>query len=140
MPEISIALLDRKYRLSVTPGEEDLLQDCAKTLREKIANIREASKISVPDQLAVLAGLEVVYDSRKALENEQKLKTVVDEQQQRIAELEAKIAELEQRLPQPGESMEDKNAEMLAREIDEISKRCTQAIMSTCGHGSLFEP
>ncbi|MFU0842495.1 MAG: Cell division protein ZapA [Burkholderia sp.] len=124
MPEVTVSIFNRSYRLAVSTGEEQLIKDCAQTVDKQMQAIREGGKISNQDQIAVLAALEVAYEAKKKESNRSvELNRKIEDQKTEIEELKARISELENR---PAGSAE----ESILKEVDALSKLCEKAIFS----------
>ena len=65
MPEVTVNIYSRSYRLAVSTGEEALIQRCADIIDKQMKSIREGGKVINQDQIAVLAALEVAYEANK---------------------------------------------------------------------------
>ncbi len=87
---MDIKLMDRHYKVNCPEGQEVALQQAADKLNDKLEHIRQATKLSHPEQIAVMAALNLSHESSK-LEHEQ---------HQRIQELEEKIKLLQETLEQ----------------------------------------
>ena len=94
MPEVTVNIYSRSYRLAVSTGEEALIQRCADIVDKQMKAIREGGKVINQDQIAVLAALEVAYEANK---NVQKNST---DAQRSAAEKDAEIARLKDQLKQ----------------------------------------
>ena len=96
MPEVTVNIYSRAYRLAVSTGEEALLQRCAEIVDRQMRNIREGGKVINQDQIAVLAALEVAYEASKAASaRDGELARLTETKDAEIAALKARIAELE---------------------------------------------
>ena len=98
MPEVTVNIYSRSYRLAVSTGEEALIQRCADIVDKQMKAIREGGKVINQDQIAVLAALEVAYEANK---NVQKNST---DAQRSAAEKDAEIAKLKDQLKQVQET------------------------------------
>jgi cell division protein ZapA len=61
MEQIDVRILDREYRLSVTPEDKDRLVRAAQMVDTKMRAIRETGKVSSTDRIAVLAALQFAH-------------------------------------------------------------------------------
>ncbi|RUO75694.1 cell division protein ZapA [Pseudidiomarina taiwanensis] len=87
---MEINLMQRQYKVSCPAGQEVALQQAADRLNGKLEQIRTATKLTHPEQIAVMAALNLCHEShQQALQ-----------QQQRIAELEDKLTLLQETLEQ----------------------------------------
>ena|SRR5690554_6237974 len=87
---MDIRLMDRNYKVNCPAGQEVALQQAADRLNKKLETIRSATKLSNPEQIAVMAALNLCHEFA------QHEKT----QQQRIADLEEKLQLLQATLEQ----------------------------------------
>ena len=69
MPEVTVNIYSRTYRLAVSTGEEGLIQQCAELVDKQMKAIREGGKVINQDQIAVLAALEVAMKLKSKLKN-----------------------------------------------------------------------
>lgn len=98
MPEVTVNIYSRSYRLAVSTGEEALIQRCADIVDKQMKAIREGGKVINQDQIAVLAALEVAYEANKNVQkNSTDAQRSAAEKDAEIARLKARIAELESR-------------------------------------------
>ena len=98
MPEVTVNIYSRSYRLAVSTGEEALIQRCADIVDKQMKAIREGGKVINQDQIAVLAALEVAYEANKNVQkNSTDAQHSAAEKDAEIARLKARIAELESR-------------------------------------------
>lgn len=139
MPELTVAIANRSYRLAVTEGEQQLLESCANKLDEQMKLIREGGKVSNPDQIAVLAGLSIAYEARRKAVERDGLEDELKARDARIEELLARIEELEHMVPTQDETMEDKNQQLIAQKIEQITNTCNEAIMKDLRKTNLFQ-
>lgn len=140
MPEVTVNIYSRTYRLAVSTGEEALIQQCAEFVDKQMKAIREGGKVINQDQIAVLAALEVAYEAQK---HEEKLSTekaqFIEAKNAEIESLKARIRELEARpVAQPsGEGGTSPDATLL-REIEKLSKQCEEAIFTDMRKTGMF--
>ena len=52
MPEVTVNIYSRAYRLAVSTGEEALLQRCAEIVDRQMRNIREGGKVIIKEETA----------------------------------------------------------------------------------------
>ena len=142
MPEVTVNIYSRTYRLAVSTGEEALIQRCAEIVDKQMKAIREGGKVINQDQIAVLAALEVAYEANKNVQkNATDAQQSVIEKDAEIARLKARIAELESR-PAPVASAEpaaatDADAETAAA-IERLCRQCEQAIYANMNRGAVL--
>ena len=55
-------ILDRDYRLAVSPEEKARLMEAVTLVDEKMRSIREAGKVSGLERIAVLAALQLAHE------------------------------------------------------------------------------
>ncbi|RZQ55382.1 cell division protein ZapA [Pseudidiomarina tainanensis] len=87
---MDIRLMERHYKVNCPPGQEVALQQAADRLNNKLETIRTNTKLSNPEQIAVMAGLNLCHEFAQ---DEKR-------QQQRIADLEEKLKLLQETLEQ----------------------------------------
>lgn len=87
---IDIRLMDRQYKVNCPVDQEAALQAAAARLNDKVQQITGGTRLSNPEQIAVMAALNLCHESAQHHA----------EQQQRIAELEQKIILLQATLEQ----------------------------------------
>lgn len=61
MEQIDVKILDRDYRLSVSPEDKDRLVAAAAMVDGKMRSIRDAGRITSADRIAVLAALQFAH-------------------------------------------------------------------------------
>lgn len=74
MSEVTVNIFDRDYRLAVSDGEEQLIEECAKVVDDQMQALRASGRIFGNDQIAVLTALQLAYEARKAREAEERKK------------------------------------------------------------------
>ncbi len=62
MEQIDVKILDRDYRLAVSPDDRKRLLDAVAVVDEKMRSIRDAGKISGLDRIAVMAALQLAHE------------------------------------------------------------------------------
>ena len=87
---MDITLMQRQYKVNCPVGQEVALQQAADKLNAKLEQIRVATKLSHPEQIAVMAALNLCHESNQHSAA----------QEQRIAELEDKLKLLQDTLEQ----------------------------------------
>lgn len=87
---MDIRLMERHYKVNCPAGQEVALQHAADRLNAKLETIRNNTKLSNPEQIAVMAGLNLCHEFAQ---HEQRL-------QQHIADLEEKLKILQETLEQ----------------------------------------
>ncbi|WP_432451840.1 MULTISPECIES: cell division protein ZapA [unclassified Agarivorans] len=95
---VDIILLGKSYRVACPEGEEDKLRQAADELSQRLQTLKEKSRVSSTEHLAIMVGLHLAYE----LHNEQaKNQNYADNMNQRIKDLQYTIerALLEQSLP-----------------------------------------
>ena len=141
MPEVTVNIYSRAYRLAVSTGEEALLQRCAEIVDRQMRNIREGGKVINQDQIAVLAALEVAYEASKAASaRDGELARLTETKDAGIAALKARIAELEA-MPAPAAAPavpERDPDKALLKEIEALTKLCENAIFSDIRKNTLL--
>lgn len=85
-----LTILDREYRVNCPEGAEDHLQEAARYLDHKMAEIRDASKASgklpASDRIAVIAALNITHQMLE-------LQHELDEQEAIFSRLHAQLDE-----------------------------------------------
>ena len=140
MPEVTVNIYSRTYRLAVSTGEEALIRRCAEIVDKQMKAIREGGKVINQDQIAVLAALEVAYEANKNVQkNATDAQQSVIEKDAEIARLKARIAELESRPAHvaPAEPVAAADAETVAA-IDRLCRQCEQAIYANMNRGAVL--
>lgn len=140
MPEVTVNIYSRTYRLAVSTGEEGLIQQCAELVDKQMKTIREGGKVINQDQIAVLAALEVAYEAQKQAEKLASEETqCVATKDAEIESLKARIRELEARpVVQPAGSGNASPDAALLREIEKLSKQCEEAIFTDIRKTGVF--
>lgn len=140
MPEVTVNIYSRTYRLAVSTGEEGLIQQCAELVDKQMKAIREGGKVINQDQIAVLAALEVAYEAQKQAEKLASEEThCVATKDAEIESLKARIRELEARpVAQPASSGNASPDAALLREIEKLSKQCEEAIFTDIRKTGVF--
>ncbi len=133
MSELCVKIYGRQYRLVVSPGEEELLKQCAQAVDKQMTALHESGKVMNGDQIASLTALEIAYQSVQA---ETKANQKIAELSARVAELEAALAARPDDILTPVVSTQSE-AELL-REIDQLSELCENAIFSDMHKGSVI--
>ena len=141
MPEVTVNIYSRSYRLAVSTGEEALLQRCAEIVDRQMRNIRESGKVINQDQIAVLAALEVAYEASKAASaRDGELARLTEIKDAVIAALKARIAAPEA-MPAPAAAPavpERDPDKALLKEIEALTKLCENAIFSDIRKNTLL--
>lgn len=68
MSEVTVSIFSHNYRLAVSTGEEELIQNCAEIVDKQMEAMRAGGRVLAADQIAVLSALEIVYNAKKAEE------------------------------------------------------------------------
>ena len=87
---LDIRLMERNYKVNCPAGQEIALQQAADRLNTKLETIRGMTKFSNPEQIAVMAALNLCHEFAQQEK----------QQQQRIADLEEKLQLLQATLEQ----------------------------------------
>lgn len=144
MPEVTINIASRTYRLAVSSGEENLIRDCAEKVDQQIASLKESANIISQEQIAVLAALEIAYEAQKKTDEDmlaarkaeeaavpavptEELLASIEEKDREIASLKEKVADLQK---QVGELSSQDADSLILKEIDDLSSQCEKAIYS----------
>jgi len=61
MEQIDVRILDREYRLSVTPEDKDRLVRASQMVDSKMRAIRDSGRVTSTDRIAVLAALQFAH-------------------------------------------------------------------------------
>jgi cell division protein ZapA len=62
---VTVQILDKEYRVSCPPEEQDELQRSAKYLSKKMKEIRDGGKVIGTDRIAVMAALNISHELLK---------------------------------------------------------------------------
>ena len=62
---VSIHLLDKEYRVSCPPEEQEALRASASYLGKKMKEIRDSGKVIGTDRIAVMAALNIAHEFLK---------------------------------------------------------------------------
>ena len=145
MPEVTINIAHRTYRLAVSSGEETLIRNCAEKVDQQIAAMKESSNLISQEQIAVLAALEIAYEAQKAsreksvdepikeqpdtpaIDDEELFKRL-EEKDREIDSLKSTVTELKTKLMESASNGPTDTA--LLKEIDDLSSLCEKAIFS----------
>lgn len=96
---LSLDILDREYRINCPDGAEYELREAARTLNEKMTEIREASskagKVLGNDRIAVIAALNITHQLREAEASKAKVSEHIERLNQRIDDILDKDSQLE---------------------------------------------
>lgn len=87
---MDIKLMDRQYKVNCPAGQEAALQRAADRLNEKLEQIRSATRLSHPEQIAVMAALNLCHEATQ----------YADAQDEKVRDLEEKIKLLQDTLEQ----------------------------------------
>lgn len=140
MPEVTVNIYSRSYRLAVSTGEEALIQRCADIVDKQMKAIREGGKVINQDQIAVLAALEVVYEANKNVQkNSTDAQRSAAEKDAEIARLKARIAELESRPAPVAAPLQASGPDAETTEaIERLCRQCEQAIYANMSRGAVL--
>lgn len=140
MPEVTVNIYSRSYRLAVSTGEEALIQRCADIVDKQMKAIREGGKVINQDQIAVLAALEVAYEANKNVQkNSTDAQRSAAEKDAEIARLKARIAELESRLAPVAAPLQASGPDAETTEaIERLCRQCEQAIYANMSRGAVL--
>jgi cell division protein ZapA len=62
MEQIDVRILDRDYRLAVSPDEKSRLIDAVRVVDDKMKAIRDAGRVAGIDRIAVMAALQLAHE------------------------------------------------------------------------------
>jgi cell division protein ZapA len=87
MEQIDVKILDREYRIAVSPDDKKRLLDAVGVVDEKMRSIRDAGKISGLERIAVMAALQLAHellgaaggDARPSAEAAQRIRRMSEE-------------------------------------------------------------
>jgi cell division protein ZapA len=65
MVTLDVSLLGRDYKVACKEGEEGALRDAVAFLERRMREIREGSKTSTPERIAVMAALNLAHDFQR---------------------------------------------------------------------------
>lgn len=80
---LTLTIMGRDYRLSVSSDEEDNLRRCAQMVEERMKEINKPGHVFTPDAVAVLAALRIAYE----LLNQQQIMQQVSQVQPQLQSL-----------------------------------------------------
>jgi cell division protein ZapA len=60
--QVDVLILDREYRLAVTPKDKASLLDAVRIVDERMRAIRDTGKVAGPDRIAVMAALQLAHE------------------------------------------------------------------------------
>jgi cell division protein ZapA len=66
MVTLDVSLLGRDYKVACKPGEEAELRDAVAFLDQRMRDIREGSKTSSTERIAVMAALNLAHEFQRA--------------------------------------------------------------------------
>ena len=137
MPEVTVNIYSRSYRLAVSTGEEALIQ---RFVDKQMKAIREGGKVINQDQIAVLAALEVAYEANKNVQkNSTDAQRSAAEKDAEIARLKARIAELESRPAPVAAPLQASGPDAETTEaIERLCRQCEQAIYANMSRGAVL--
>ena len=137
MPEVTVNIYSRSYRLAVSTGEEALIQRCADIVDKQMKAIREGGKVI---KIAVLAALEVAYEANKNVQkNSTDAQRSAAEKDAEIARLKARIAELESRPAPVAAPLQASGPDAETTEaIERLCRQCEQAIYANMSRGAVL--
>jgi cell division protein ZapA len=87
MEQIDVKILEREYRLAVSPDDKARLLEAVGVVDEKMRSIRDAGKISGLERIAVMAALQLAHellgaatgDTRPSVEAAQRIRKMSEE-------------------------------------------------------------
>lgn len=87
MEQIDVKILDREYRLAVSPDDKSRLLEAVSVVDEKMRSIRDAGRVSGLERIAVMAALQIAHDllasaggdARPQVEAAQKIRRMSEE-------------------------------------------------------------
>jgi cell division protein ZapA len=95
MEQIDVRILDRDYRLAVSPDDKARLLDAVRVVDEKMRAIRDAGRLAGIDRIAVMAALQLAHQLLGEPPADQAAPTAPAEQTRRVRRMvEAIEAEL----------------------------------------------
>lgn len=62
MEQIDVRILDREYRLAVSPETKPQLLEAVQIVDEKMRSIRDTGRVSGADRIAVMAALQLAHE------------------------------------------------------------------------------
>lgn len=62
MEQIAVRILDREYKLAVTPEQRERLLEAVNMVDGRMRSIRDAGRISGLDRIAVMAALQLAHE------------------------------------------------------------------------------
>ena len=133
MSEVNVTIFDRSYRLAVTSGEEQMLEDCAREVNDSMLAVRATGRVIAIDQIAVMTALELAYNAKKRELELAKAAEAKPEPEPAPAPAPAPVAAPAE--ASPIKTIED--AALLA-ELHSLCSLCEEALFKDAKMGSLF--
>lgn len=66
MEQIEVSILDRTYRLAVSPEDKPALLDAVRRVDERMRAIRDQGRLSGTERIAVMAALQFAHEALDA--------------------------------------------------------------------------
>ena len=85
---VSVRILEKEYRVSCGPDEEEGLRESARMLDQRMREIRQTGRVIGVDRIAVMAALNIAYELIK----------IQDGQVQGQRDLDKRLGDLQERL------------------------------------------
>ena len=63
MPRIKLTILDREYPFEVSEEDVENLRSAAEILNTRASQVRSANRSLTPERVAVMASLQIAFDS-----------------------------------------------------------------------------
>ena len=75
---VEIVILGRPYKVSCPLGQQDALRQAADQLSDKLIELRQRSKVSSNEQLAIMAALNFCHELKKEKEKNHQYSETMD--------------------------------------------------------------
>jgi cell division protein ZapA len=85
---VKVLILEKEYRVSCSPEEQEELISAARLLDSKMREIRQAGRVIGTERIAVMAGLNIAHELLRAKETKSDAVQVISK---RLQNLQAKI-------------------------------------------------
>lgn len=88
---VKVTILDKEYRIACPPDEKDGLLSSAHLLDKRMREIRDNARTQSPDQVAVMAALNLTHELLQAQTQQKETARVVED---RVRAMEERIGQM----------------------------------------------
>jgi cell division protein ZapA len=102
---VTVRILDKEYRVSCEPSEEEGLRNSARMLDQRMREIRQTGRVIGTDRIAVMAALNIAYELIKIQQGQD---TGQAEIERRLGDLQGRLGDAlaaQHQLDAQGESL-----------------------------------